>query len=392
VGGKTLVDLAMPNDVAVVFARGADKPQASRPEGALLGVSFDKGIEPDFGGGLLVASGAGDVSGKALAAGFDKPAVGYPIVPSWVQGSVEFDLNVKSLSRRPLRIIGIEHHLDVTLSAVQRGEEKGLLLVANEVVPQEKLAYQSGRLPMAKHEAFVPVPVGEWGRVALVWRSGQYDLYWSGKRLGGITAPAAPRLRDASAPACGVWLGDGPVGGTSPSRDSRRGDTPPTGGDTAQAVLDNVLVYDWALRPEDLVGRGPMAPAKRPPRGDAFDVRAWGEKLNELAVGIHLADTKDWEKVTAVKFTVFDAEAPAAPLGTAELTPWLGTGATRLTLAAPKAPGPALGEARGGDPLAELELDRELIIQADLYHDKDLLTTKKAPVQIGGMAAKEQRR
>jgi hypothetical protein len=131
-----------------------------------------------------------------------------------------------------------------------------------------------------------------------------------------------------------------------------------------------------------------MVPAKRPPRGEGFDVRAWGEKLNELAVGIHMAEFRDWEKVTAVKFTVFDAKAPAAPLGTAELIPWLGTGATRLTLAAPKAP----GEAKGGDPLTELELERELVIQADLHHDKELLTTRKAPVRIGGTTAKEDRK
>ncbi|HPD15558.1 MAG TPA: DUF6067 family protein [Planctomycetota bacterium] len=367
VDGKTLADLSMPNDVAVVVARGAGTPQASRSEGMLLGVSFDNGIEPDFGGGMLPASGAGDVSGKALALGFDKPAVGYPVVPSWVQGSVGFDLTVRSVSRTPLRLLALQHHLDLTLSAAQSGEERGLLLVANEVVPQEKLPYQSGKLPTQKREAFVRVPIGERGRVALVWRSGQYDLYWSGKRLGGISAPAAPRLRDAVAPAFGIWIGDG--SGTK---------------EQAEAVVDSLLVYDWALRPEDLAGRGPMVPAKRPPRGEGFDIRAWGEKLGELAVGIHLAEFKDWEKVTSVKFTVFDAKAPAAPLGTAELTPWLGTGATRLTLAVPKAPGPALGEPKGGDALTDLELERDLIIQADLFHNKDLLTTRKAPVRLGG--------
>ncbi|MBM4033249.1 MAG: LamG domain-containing protein, partial [Planctomycetes bacterium] len=206
---KTLVDLAMPNDVAVIFARGADKPQASRPEGVLLGVSFHNGLEPDYGSEMLPATGASAVSARALAVGFDKPAVGYSIVPSWVQGRVEFDLSLKSLSRTPLRLLALQHHLDLTLSAVQKGEEKGLLLVANEVVPQENLAYQSGRLPTVKREAFAPIPVGETGRVTLVWRSGQYDLYWKGKRLGGISAPAAPGLRDAAAPAFGLRLGDG---------------------------------------------------------------------------------------------------------------------------------------------------------------------------------------
>jgi|GEM_PF-2553291 len=376
VDGKTLVDLSMPNDVGVIFARGADKPQPSRPEGVLLGASFDNGLEPDFGGGMVPASGGAAVSGKALAVGFDKAAVGYPIVPSWVQGSIEFDLTVKALGPTPLRLLALAHHLDLTLSATR----KGLILAANEVVPQEKLPYQSGKLPTQKREVCVPVPMGERGRVVLVWRSGQYELFWNGKRLGGITAAAAPRLRDAAAPALGVYLGDGGiVGGTSPSRDSRRGDTPPTT-QPGEAVLDNVLVYDWALRSGDIAGRGPMVPAKRPPRGEGFDVRAWGENLNELAVGIHLAEFKDWEKVTSVKLTVFDAKAPAAPLGTAELTPWLGTGATRLTLAAPKAP----GEAKGGDALTDLELERDLIIQADLFHSKDLLTTRKAPVRLGG--------
>ncbi len=366
VEGKTLVDLAMPNDLAVIFARGADKPQPSRPEGVLMGASFENRLEPDFGGDMVPASGSSPWSGRELAVGFDKQAIGYPVVPSWVQGSVEFDLTVKSLSRTPLRLLALGHHLDLSLSVVRKGEEKGLLLAANEVVPQEKLAYQSGKLPTQRREAFLPVPIGERGRVALVWRSGQYDLYWNGKRLGGISAPAAPRLRDPAAPAMGVLLGDG-----SGAKEQ------------AEAAIDSLLVYDWALRPEDMAGRGPMVAAKRPPRAEGFDVRAWGEKLNELAVGIHMAEFKDWEKVTSVKFTVADAKAPAAPLGTAELTPWLGTGATRVTLAAPKTP----GEAKG-DPLAELELDRELVIQADLFHDKDLLTTKKAPARIGGSAQK----
>ena len=371
VDGKPLVDLAMPNDVAVIFARAADKPQPSRPEGVLMGASFDSGIEPDFGGGLVPASGACDASAKALAAGFDKPPASYPVVPSWVQGTIEFDLTLKSPSQIPLRLLALRHHLDLTLSAAQ----KGLVLATNEVPPQDKLPYPSGKLPTQRREAFVPVPIGERGRVAIVWRSGQYDLYWNGKRLGGISAPAAPRLRDAAAPAMGVVLGDG---------SGAKGQ--------AEAVIDSLLVYDWALQPEDMAGRGAMVSAKRPPRGAGFDVRAWGEKLNELTVGIHMAEFKDWEKVTSVKFTVFDAKAPASPLGTAELVPWLGTGATRLTLAAPKTPGPALGEAQGGDALTDIELERELVIQADLYHNKDVLTSRKTLVKIGGTTGREDRR
>jgi hypothetical protein len=398
VDGKTLVDLAMPNDVAVIFACGAERPQASRPEGVIMGISFDEGVEPDFGGRMLRASqllspivsvGIGHgptfvpgASGKGLLLGAGIGATDYPVVPSWVCGTAEFDLKIAASGDRPMRLLGLSHHLDALLSCARRNGKAGLLLATNEIAPQEKLSYQSGRLPTVKREAFVPVPTGEWGRVALVWRSGQYDLYWNGKRLGGINAPAAPRLRDAAAPAYGVCVGDL----------DHLGDPGPV---STQVVVDSLLVYDWALRPADVAGfkdRKAMAPAPKPARGEGFDVRAWGEKLNELAVGIHLADTKDWETVTNVKFTVFDAKAPATPLGTAELTPWLGTGATRVTLAAPKAPGPALGEAKGGDPLAELELERELVIQADLYHDNDLLTTKKAPVRIGGTAAKESRR
>jgi hypothetical protein len=312
-------------------------------------------------------------SAKGLLIG---PAVGtlsYPVVPSWVQGTVEFDLRIGALGNAPLRLLALRHHLSASLSCARRDGKPGLLLVANEVVPQQKLSYQSGKLPTEKREVFVPCPMGEWGRVALVWRSGQYDLYWNGKRLGGIHAPAAPRLRDAMPPWSGVCLADG-----SGAKEQ------------AEAVIDSLLVYDWALRLEDLAGRDPMAPAKRPTRGEGFDVRAWGEKLNELAVGIHMAEFKDWEKVTNVRFTVFDAKAPAVPLGTAELVPWLGTGATRLTLAAPKAPAP--GEAKSGDALTELELERELVVQADLFHGKDLRATKKSSVRIGGTAAKESGR
>lgn len=385
-GDKTLLDFAFPGDLAVLLVRGADRPQAPRPDGVLLGVSFDSGTEPDFGGGMAPVAVAGEApamqpgtASKALALSYGRGALGYPVVPSWVEGSVEMDVQLGALGRSPLRLLAMEHHLDVSLSYAERDGRKGLLLIANEIRPQEKLDYVDKQLPIQKREAFMPVPAadaGAWNRVTLVWRAGQYDLYWNEKRLGGIHAPAAARLRDAIVMAPGVWIGDA-------TRDAA------TAG-KADAAVDSVLVYDWALRPEDVGRRAAMSPAARPPRDDTIEVSVSGEKLTEAWASLHLGRYKDWEKVTAVKFTLFDGKQPAAPLGTATATPWLGTALARLALTAPTAPmrSGGVGESAAGDAMADLEVDRDVLLQVELYHDKDVLATRKVPAKIGVGGAK----
>jgi len=387
VEGKTTIDL-LPNDVAVILARGADEPQKPRPDGALLGVSFDKPFGPDFGGGLapLVLNvdrssppGVEGKSGKAFGVRFKDGLAGYPVVPSWVTGTIEFDLHLRELAATPLRLVELKHYLEATLAALVRDGRPGLLLTTAEVIPGEKLSYSEKLPPTAKRETFFPLSViapGAWSRVVLTWRSGQYDLYWDGRLLGRSGGPAAARLRDAEAMACGLWVGDG------------RPDGPD---DKLRAAIDSLLVYDWAFRPEDAAAakdRPPMVAAKKPPRVENFPVWVWGEKLSDLTVGINLSAWKSWEEVSLVKFALFEKAGAKEALGKAELTPWMGTGVARIAASAPKAPASDLKLEPGKDEgLDEAELGRALLLRVELYKGKDLLVGREIPVKIGGKEA-----
>ena len=382
--GKTIIDL-LPNDVAVILARGADGPQKSRPEGAILGISFDLPFGPDFGEGLVPTvwksdrgsrPGVEGKSGKAFDVRFKDGLFGYPIVPSWVAGTVEFDLQLKELAVTPLRLVELKHHLDATLSCLVRDGKPGLLLTTSEVIPGEKLSYNEKLPPTAKRETFFPLTViapGDWSHIVLAWRSGQYDLYWEGKLLGRNTGPAAARLRDAEATPCGVYVGDG------------RPDGPD---DRVRAAIDSLIVYDWAFRPEDAAAakdRPPMAAAKKIPRGESFPVWVWGEKLSDLTVGINFFGWKSWEEVSLVKFALLEKAGAKEVLGKAELTPWMGTGVVRIAASAPKAPTPELKLEPGKDDgLDETELGRKLLLRVELHKGKDLLIGREIPVKIGG--------
>ncbi|MDP6110387.1 MAG: DUF6067 family protein, partial [Planctomycetota bacterium] len=116
VDDETYIEQQFPSDVTAILVRGADEPQRSRPEGVLLGVSFDEGIEPEFGAGIVppttrTARGSDNrqenakpALSKALEIKPGSSAVGYPIVPSWVEGSVEFDLKIERVEARPIRL------------------------------------------------------------------------------------------------------------------------------------------------------------------------------------------------------------------------------------------------------------------------------------------------
>ena len=388
VDGRTVIDLP-PGDVAVLLVRGADKPQAPRPDGAVLGVSFDGGLEPDFGGGLApvtVAEGQNAPefvpgrAGKAAALSSTTGPVSYPVVPSWVAGTVEFDLQVTKFDDKPLRVLSLAHQLDLSLAVVEKDGRQGLLLATNEAEAGQKVAPWEPQ-KRVKREVFAPVaPVAPdaWNRVALVWRSGQYDLYWNGERAGRMIEGAGPSLRDGEFPAAGVLVGNS-GGGYSGGR----------------AVLDSLIVYDWAFGAEDAAGykrrAAPMAAAPRPAPRDTFPVWVWGKRLDSLMFGVNLSAYKDWAKVTQIKFELFDKANTKAALGVGQCAPWLGTGVAPLmpnvkdAKITDKAPALVGGEDEAKDLLDE-DIggeEKTFLLKVELLADKETVATRQVEIKTG---------
>lgn len=345
IAGKTVIDAAFPGDLTVVLVRGADQPQAPRPDGVLLGLSFDQGVDPDFSGGLTPVAGAPAADAPALVDGaleLDRRSapLGYPVVPSWAAGTVELDLRVRQFAAAPLRLVGLRHHLELDLAAARRDGKDGLLLTTAEQL-EEKAPHPAFR--GGKASLFMPLPKGNpeaWHHVVMTWRSGNYAVYCDGERLGQLLLPATTRLRDATALEPGLWLGDGKKGGK------------------ARASIDSVFVYDWAFSPDLTVER--QGPAIRPPRADHFPVFIHGQRPESLVVGVNLGETKNGHLATRATLALRKKNA-ATILANGTIFTWLGTGAARLepTGAAADTGQGVAAKPETDDVLAELAFDEE---------------------------------
>ncbi len=377
VGERWVLDTA-PSDFAMIWVAGADQPQTPRPDGAILGVSFDEGVAPDFGGGIApVGVNPDDAApefveghaGKALRVAARTATVIYPVVPDWVAGSIELDLKVLSADARPLRLLALKHHLDVELHLVAREGRAGLLLRTMEGPPGE-----DGTAAPVQREAFAPLGGSDaWRRTTLVWRAGQYDLYVDGRSLASLIAPAGPRLRDRVALAEGVVVG--------PGEDAER-----TG---AKAAVDSLIVYDWAM---DAASAGqqrePMTAAKRPAPRDEFPVWVWGRKSEDFVFGVSLASHPAAGSATRVAFTLADSERPGTPIGKASVGVWRGTGVAAnvpTAAAVDVASSGGLSLDSGGDDLLEgLDLDsRKLILTVKVFEKKKVIATRKVEITTG---------
>jgi len=393
VDGKTVIDNRY-NDLAVLLVRGADKPQPSRPDGLILGVSFDQSLDPDLGSGITAPSVVKNrpplrtvpgKSGKAIAFGHQEGAVGYPVVPSWVQGTVEFDLRMDALSELPLRILQLSHHLDVTLSCYLDDGKPVLHLKTSEVTPGADLPYQSTtKLPFGTHTCAATPRVeelGRWGHVTVVWRSGTHDLYWNGARIGRAMTLAAPRLQDAAAMPCGVWVGPSP------------GKAPLT---KDQIAVDSLKVYQWALTEADVTAytkREPMTAAARPSETDSFPVRIWTKTGLKYSAGVFLANSKHGYAASSVQFSLFEKKRPKLALAKATLPLWLGTGVAELSPtgdqigAADAMPDDLMAGDDDDDEeeadLGELGEEKEMVLKIEVYEGKKLLTTKSVQFKAG---------
>ncbi|MDA0841651.1 MAG: hypothetical protein O2857_28150, partial [Planctomycetota bacterium] len=163
-------------------------------------------------------------------------------------------------------------------------------------------------------EKLLPVPElvnGKWHMLSLSWQSGQYQVYWEGKMLGELSRAVGPRLRDTTAPASGVWLGDG------------RGET------SGKASIDSVIVYDWGLAERDLATRKDavaLTPIKRPPT--LTDFGAWGfiKDPQNISVVANFRSHENFGVIVAVECEVFAKGNLKQSLAKTTLYPWQGFG------------------------------------------------------------------
>ena len=398
VGGRWVFD-KLPEDFGMVWVERRPAAQPSRPDGAILGVSFDKGLEADFGGGLVPAAvrpgrpapkTIDGAAGKALAFGPYEAAVEYPVVPSWVAGAAEFDLQVRRDGDHPVRLLGLKHHLDAELFYAKDKGRPGLLLVTREFRRPADAAAQVPDADRLERKFFAPLPGGpaeSWHRVAVVWRSGQYALHINGKPVARMFTPAAMRIRDAVPMAAGVLVGDGSA--TAAARG-------------AELALDSLIVYDHALDARAVASfadRPGLTAAARPAGGDTFPVWVLGKAGREataLIVGTNLTGMRNWPAVLKVRATLFDPRDPKTPLAKAEFAPWLGAGLAELapTAAAAKLPGKSgptdvlndpLSDSDTG-PLPTLDAGRTFLLKVELLAAKDALTAARTVrVHAGGI-------
>lgn len=224
-----------------LYARSADQAPTPNPDSVVTALSFDEGLAPDYAPDLLDDHGkaerASGASGQALVIGGRQGPARYGVVPSWFEGTAEFDLRVEKATAKPLPLVRFRHHLDANLSLVLHEGKPALKLQSIEKV-------EGGLAP-----AYAPWPAdGQWHRVVLVWEVGQYRLYIDGKREMLRAAPSKLRWRDGTVFQPGLFLGG----------DSETG---------ARAMMDSFILYDWAFGDDHAAGRTTAAgfkPLTRP--------------------------------------------------------------------------------------------------------------------------------
>ena len=366
-----------PGDFTMLWLEGRGTPQASRPNGAILGVSFDNGIAADFGAGIrpvgILPAGnpAPDLppgkAGAALALSSNGGALSYPLVPSWLQGSAEFDLQVTNLGNAKCQLLALAHQLDATLSLGKDDDGKPALLLAALETP----AGAGAKAKPQRYTASAPLPEGhDWMHVILSWQCGHYTLYLNGKRASGISVPAMPAIRDSQALAYGVTVG----------KPTANDDAAPT-----TALLDSLLLYDWPLRAADAVtARKPLQPAVRPAPATTFPVWLF-DSGKDVKLALNYRGCAEWGKVNQVRITAANKSKPATPFAQVSFHPWLGMGITQLKSGAAPAEAPddvdvgSHGEAPtpAGDAGSQ---DEGWILKIELLNGKDVVLSRTLTV------------
>lgn len=292
-----------------LLVRSTDEPPSPLPPGVAMRVSFDRGLAPDAGGGLLTEHGDAKLTdgatGRALAVGSGGEAR-YGAVPSWYSGTLEFKLKVAKAGEKPLPLVRFEHHMDASLTLVSRAGKPALRLQSSErnairgyqvsegwsPAHGEEKGYGSGTPTHELREAVAPLPDnGDWHAVTLAWEAGQYNIFVNGEPAGTLSKLAMPRYRD------GTILEPGLIfGGTQTAADG-------------SAAIDDVTLYDWCLRKEDANGRtvaASDAPATRP-EPMAPSVWLWGDTPDTAkAVTVNARRSINGRRTKNIRATLFE--------------------------------------------------------------------------------------
>lgn len=304
-------------DVTAVLVQTATDEPVAASAGVLLGALFDTDATPQLGGRAPrreardgPAHDARTQDG-ALVLG-DGRAASYNVVPSWFEGSMEFDLKIDGDAGAPVRICTLRHHVDLELTCERRNGKTGLSLRANEdpipvkVYEEPKRGRGRKRRRQAKEpkeeelpppvpfewRAFVPIPAGgrDWKHVVLTWEIGQYSLYVDGRKAASLEAAPEMRRRDGTVLEPGLVMGGG------------------DGGNKSRLLLDNLFVYDWALSPEAAAGRRAER-STQPLRREADQtakVWLWGRFPKGAQVGVNIRNTPNWNGIKKFRITLYE--------------------------------------------------------------------------------------
>lgn len=360
-----------------LFVRASDEsPRPPRPDGLRLAVSFDDGLGPDLGGGLLDDNGDAprvrSPHGRALKITPGGGAARYGSVPNWYAGTLEFNLRVANADDKPMSLVRFQHHMDTTLSLVRRNGKPALVLETYER-PSHVGYWKDTSLspdpdptaPPVRKQAVAPLPDNtDWHRVTLVWDMGNYLVYVNGKQVAMISEPFIMRWRDGTIFEPGLVLGGGKNGGT------------------AEAHLDSVMLYGWNFDAEQASGRDTVValnPLARP-EDTKPSVWLWGHKPeNADRIAVNVRRVTKGERSWGVKAELFErTKGGLRKLSSGSGSPYRGT-ALLIFEHEPEAP-PA-----GGEELLNQPDDGEV-----LYGVEELLEeTKKYVLKVTARAPGE---
>ena len=287
-----------------LYVRGSDQPLPQpRPDGVRLTVSFDQGLAPDAGGGLLEDNGSSprvaSPHGQAVKLTPGGGVAQYSSVPNWYAGTVEFDLKVAASDDQALPLLRFRHHMDTTLSLVRREGKPTLHLATYE--RNAGLGYWTdtalspapdATAPPVLRETHAALPAdGKWHHVVLAWTLGQYRIYVDGRMVGMIAHPSMYRWRDGEIFKPGLIVGGGEAGGG------------------AEAHVDSLMLYGYDFDDAQASARkAPMGLQPLPRPADAKpSVWLWGaspQKGDRIAV--NLRRTTHGERAWNLKAELFE--------------------------------------------------------------------------------------
>lgn len=295
---------------ALLVRPAKEWPPPSLPDGAVMRVSFDKGLAPDAGGGLLTEHGDAKrtrgANGRALAVHGGGGTAYYGAVPSWYSGALEFKLKVDDAGDKPLPLVRFKHHMDASLNLVTQGGKPALEFRSTErnairgyqvsegwsPAHGEERGYGSGTPAYELRNVVIPLPDdGDWHNLILAWEAGQYRLFIDGNEAGTLSKLAMTRYRDGTVLEPGLIFGDAPATADG------------------EAAIDDVVLYDWCLREDDANGRT-VADSRTPvarPEQMTPTVWLWGNSPGEAdAVTVNCRRSFNGRRTSHIGATLFE--------------------------------------------------------------------------------------